>query len=236
MRAALHGPLRIMLPLVSGLTELEQALEVIEEAKAQLVEAGMPHAEKVPVGIMIEVPSAAVIADILAKRVDFLSIGTNDLIQYCLAIDRDSEEVNYLYEPLHPAILRLIKGVCEAGKAAGIPVSMCGEMAADPRLTWVLLGLGVQELSMHASGVPVIKNIIRRSRTSEMKELAARALEAESGRSARRLVVREMGERFTEHLEHGSGSAEGEDETGDDEEAPAPRGASSSGPISPNEL
>lgn len=235
MRAALHGPLRIMLPLVSGLTELEQALEVIEEAKAQLVEAGMPHAEKVPVGIMIEVPSAAIIADILAKRVDFLSIGTNDLIQYCLAIDRDSEEVNYLYEPLHPAILRLIKGVCEAAKAAGIPVSMCGEMAADPRLTWVLLGLGVQELSMHASGVPVIKNIIRRSRTSEMKKLAARALEAESGRSARRLVVREMGERFTEHLEHGSGSAEGEDESSDEEEAPAPRGASSSGPISPNE-
>jgi phosphotransferase system enzyme I (PtsI) len=232
MRAALHGPLRIMLPLVSGLAELESALEVVEEAKQQLVEAGMAHAEKVPVGIMVEVPSAAIVADILAKRVDFLSIGTNDLIQYCLAIDRDSEEVNYLYEPLHPAILRLIKGVAEAGKAAGIPVSMCGEMAADPRFTWVLIGLGVQELSMHPSGVPVIKNIIRASKTSEMKELAASALEAESGREARRLVVREMGERFTEHLEHGGGSSQGDQvEEEQAEQAPAARGVSSSGSI-----
>jgi phosphotransferase system enzyme I (PtsI) len=233
MRAALHGPLRIMLPLVSGLHELELALEVIEEAKKQLEDAGMAHAEKVPVGIMIEVPSAAVVADVLAKRVDFLSIGTNDLIQYCLAIDRESEDVNYLYEPLHPAILRLIKMVCEAGKANSIPVSMCGEMAADPRFTWVLIGLGVEELSMHPSGVPVIKNIIRGSHTREMGELAAAALEAESGRAARRIVVREMGERFTEHLEHGGGTGEGEEEAESEAEAgaPGPRSSSESGPV-----
>jgi phosphotransferase system enzyme I (PtsI) len=177
------------------------------------------------------VPSAAIVADLLAQRVDFLSIGTNDLIQYCLAIDRESEDVNYLYEPLHPAILRLIKTVAQAGKAAGIPVSMCGEMAADPRYTWVLVGLGVEELSMHPSGVPVIKNIIRASHTREMGELAAQALEAVSGRGARRVVVKAMGERFTEHLEHGGGTGEGEDEGEGEPGAPEPRAGGESGPV-----
>ena len=219
LRAALHGPLRIMLPFVSGVAELEVALEVVEQARDQLVESGMAHADKVPVGIMIEVPSAALIADMLAKRVDFMSIGTNDLIQYCLAIDRGSEEVSYLYEPLHPAILRLIRTVCDAGKAAGIPVSMCGEMAADPRYTWVLAGMGVQELSLHPAGVPVVKNILRTSKMEEMRELAERALNATTTRQARKIVFRAMSERFPEHLQHGTGVIGGDEaETEGDEE------------------
>ena len=131
-------------------------------------------------------PAAALIADTLARRVDFISIGTNDLIQYTLAIDRENEAVAYLYQPLHPAILRLIKSVAEAGARNQVPVSLCGEMAADPRYTWVLIGLGITELSMHPSAIPVIKNIIRASSSAEMKALAERASmkKASSPRSA----------------------------------------------------
>ena len=142
LRAAVHGPLRIMLPLISGLEEFHDALAVIEEAKEELEEEGIAHAADVPIGVMIELPSAALVADVLADHVDFMSIGTNDLIQYTLAIDRENDEVNYLYQPLHPAILRLIKMVCDAGRRGDVPVSICGEMAADPLFTWVLVGMG----------------------------------------------------------------------------------------------
>jgi phosphotransferase system enzyme I (PtsI) len=139
------------------------------------------------------------------RRLSFLSIGTNDLIQYTLAIDRENDDVGYLYRPLHPALLRLIKGVTEAGKQAGIPVSLCGEMAADPRYTWVLVGLGVRELSMHPSAIPVIKNIIRSSELAEMEALAAEVIETEDVADAERSVLRVMRARFAEHLEHGGG-------------------------------
>lgn len=205
LRAAVHGPLRIMLPLVSGVSELRLALEVVDEARRQLEDAGMAYAQDVPVGIMVEMPSAAVVADVLARHVDFMSIGTNDLIQYTLAIDRENDGVGYLYRPLHPAILRLIRTVIEAGKAADIPVSLCGEMAADPRYTWVLVGLGMRELSMHPSAVPVIKNIIRGSELEEMEALAAEILQAEEVDDAERAVLRVMRSRFPEHLEHGGG-------------------------------
>src|SRR5690606_33271498 len=144
-----------------------------------------------------------------------------DLIQYCLAIDRGSEEVSYLYEPLHPAILRLIRSVCDAGSAAGIPVSMCGEMAADPRYTWVLAGMGVKELSLHPAGVPVVKNILRASSMVEMRALAQRALNASTTLQARKIVFRAMQERFPEHLQHGTGVVGGDEHGGEDEpEAP----------------
>jgi len=213
MRAALHGPLRIMLPLVSGIGELHAALACVAEAKAQLEQAGMAHAEEVPVGIMIEMPSAAITADLLTKHVDFMSIGTNDLIQYTLAIDRENEDVDYLYRPLHPAILRLVHHVVRSGLEANIPVSLCGEMAADPRYAWVLVGLGVRELSMHPAAIPVIKNIIRTSDTREMAALAERVLQADSSDEAERIVVREMEERFAEHLLHGGAPANAEDKT-----------------------
>jgi phosphoenolpyruvate-protein phosphotransferase (PTS system enzyme I) len=205
LRAALHGPLQIMLPLISGLEELAAAREAIDEARIQLVEHGLPHASEVPIGVMVEVPSAAVVADLMARHVDFMSIGTNDLIQYTLAIDRENDDVNYLYEPLHPAILRLIKLICDAGTKADVPVSLCGEMASDPRYTWVLVGLGLRELSMQASAIPVVKNVIRGSSLDEMEALAAAVLACETAAEARRLVVKAIGERFGEHLQHTAG-------------------------------
>ncbi len=208
LRAGVHGPLAVMLPLVSSVDELEAGLEAIEEAREQLANAGMAHAEDIAVGIMIETPAAALIADILAKRVDFVSIGTNDLIQYTLAIDRENEAVAYLYQPLHPAILRLIKQVSEACAANKVPVSLCGEMAADPRYTWVLVGLGVTELSMHPSAIPVVKHIIRSSSSTEMAALAQEALKARSGREAEKLVFDTMVARFPEHMSHSGGQGE----------------------------
>jgi len=206
LRAAVHGPLRIMVPLVSGVSELRAALGAIDEARMQLAERRVAHAPDVSIGIMVEMPSAALVADALAKHVDFMSIGTNDLIQYTLAIDRTNDEVGYLYRPLHPAILRLVHKVSAAGKAAGVAVSLCGEMAADPRYTWVLVGLGVRELSMHPSAIPVIKNIIRASTLSEMEALARDVLDAEDEDDAERRVLEVMQSRFPEHLLHGGGS------------------------------
>ena len=163
---------------------------------------------------MIEVPSAAIVADVIARHVDFMSIGTNDLIQYTLAADRENDDVNYLYEPLHPAIIRLIKLTCDAGEKAGIPVSLCGEMASDPRYTWVLVGLGLRELSMQSSAIPVIKNVIRSSTLDEMEALAAAVLASETAAEARRLVMDEIGDRFGEHLEHSAGRQSEDDDEG----------------------
>jgi len=202
LRAGLHGPLRIMLPLVSGPHELALALEAVDEARSQLEEAGMAFAEDTEVGIMVEVPSAAIIADLLAEQVDFISIGTNDLIQYTLAIDRENDEVNYLYEPMHPAILRLIEMVATACKGAGISVSLCGEMASDPLFTWVLVGLGVEELSMHPAAIPVVKNVVRSSSMAEMQALATSVMAARTSTDIRRLVREALEERFPEHLRH----------------------------------
>ena len=162
----------------------------------------MAFAEDVPVGIMVEVPSAAIIADMLAERVDFISIGTNDLIQYTLAIDRENDEVNYLYEPMHPAILRLIDMVTSACKGAEIPVSLCGEMASDPLFTWILLGLGVEELSMHPAAIPMIKNVVRGSSMEEMQALARDAMVARTSGEIRKMVRDALAERFPEHLRH----------------------------------
>jgi len=205
LRAALHGPLRIMLPMVTSLPELKLALEVVAQARQQLEDDRLAYAQDVPVGIMVEVPSAALEAERLARYVDFMSIGTNDLIQYTLAIDRENDDVAYLYRPLQSAILQLIQRVSEAGRAAGIPVSLCGELAADPRYTWVLLGLGVTELSMHPSAIPVIKNIIRSSDYDDMVSLVSEVLEVEDVDDAERLVLGKMRARFPEHLDHGGG-------------------------------
>jgi phosphotransferase system enzyme I (PtsI) len=211
LRAGLHGPLRIMLPLVSSLRELKAGLKAVAEARHQLEESGMAYEADVPVGIMIEVPAAAIIADVLADHVDFMSIGTNDLIQYTLAIDRESDDVNYLYQPLHPAIIRLIQNVCAAAARAKIPVSLCGEMAADPRFTWVLVGLGIREMSMHPAAIPIIKSIIRSSSSAEMRSLADQIVGTTTAAEARKIVNTEMQARFPEHLEHGAGGRKDSD-------------------------
>ena len=176
LRASVHGNLRIMLPMISGLVELRQVLAVLEEAKQELREDKVPFNEELPVGAMIEMPSAAVVSDLIAREVDFFSIGTNDLIQYTLAVDRVNEHVTYLYEPLHPSLLRLIKMVADYARAENIPVAVCGEMAGDPDVVPVLLGLGLEELSMNAVAIPHVKKVVRRSSMAELKKLAERCL------------------------------------------------------------
>lgn len=200
LRASVYGDLRIMFPLVSGVQELRQVKTLIRELKSELDADGLPYKPDLKVGIMVEVPSAAVIADILAQEADFFAIGTNDLIQYSLAIDRSNENVSYLYEPLHPALLRLIKGVIDAGKKAGIPVSMCGEMAADPIYAIVLLGLGLETFSMNPSSVPVIKNVIRTARYRDAKKIADTALTKRTAQEIEEFVIESVAKSFPEGL------------------------------------
>lgn len=174
LRASAHGPLRLMFPMISGISDLVAARQVIEEAQAELDAEGIAYDPQIKVGVMVEMPSAAVIADVLAPRVDFFSIGTNDLIQYTLAVDRGNEYVAYAYEPLHPALIRLIAHVTKAANSAGISVSVCGEAAGDPLVAPVLLGLGVQELSMNAVAIPEVKSRVRAARMSDLVELSER--------------------------------------------------------------
>ena len=181
LRASAEGNIKMMYPMISGLDELNQANELLEECRAQLRQAGVPFDQNMEVGIMVEIPSAALAADVLAKRVKFFSIGTNDLIQYSLAVDRLNARIAHLYEPTHPAILRLIKLTTDAARANGIWTGICGEMAGDPALTPLLLGLGVNEISVTSASVPRIKHLIRRLKLSEATDLAAFALGCESG-------------------------------------------------------
>ncbi len=178
LRASSQGELKIMLPMISNLQELKQARHLIEEHKAELQREGQPFNPQVQVGAMIEVPAAALAAPLLARHADFFSIGTNDLIQYTLAIDRVDDEVNYLYDPLHPAVLKLIHHTIESGARAGIPVAMCGEMAGDPRYTRLLLGLGLTEFSMHPGSVLELKRIILDSDVGVLREQTRRVLDA----------------------------------------------------------
>jgi phosphoenolpyruvate-protein phosphotransferase (PTS system enzyme I) len=200
LRASAHGNLKIMFPLVSGVQELRQVKTLIREVREELDAEGLAHNPKLQIGIMIEVPSAAIIADFLATEADFFAIGTNDLIQYSLAIDRSNENVSYLYEPLHPALLRLIKGVIDAGKRGGIQVSMCGEMASDPIYATVLLGLGLEIFSMNPSSVPVIKNVIRSVRYRDCRRIAEIALQKKTAQEIEEFVIESVAMRFPEGL------------------------------------
>ena len=181
LRASVEKNVMIMYPMISGLDELVQANGLLEEFKTELSRENVPFNDQLAVGAMIEIPSAAIAAASLAKRVKFFSIGTNDLIQYSLAVDRLNEKIAHLYEPTHPAILRLIKMTADAGRAAGVWVGVCGEMAGDPVLIPLLLGLGVTELSAAPAVVPQLKYLIRRLKISEATALAEFALGCESG-------------------------------------------------------
>ena len=180
LRASVYGDLKIMYPMVSGVEELEAANVLLDECRAQLRAEGTAFADAIEIGVMIETPSAAMIADSLAKRVQFFSIGTNDLIQYALAVDRLNEKIAHLYEPTHPGILRLIKATVDAGQAHGIWTGVCGEMASDLAVVPLLLGLGVAELSVTPSMVPRVKMLIRSIEMAQARELAAFALDSDS--------------------------------------------------------
>ncbi len=181
LRASVFGNLKIMFPMISGIEELRRAKEMVEEAKKELKGRGVAYNAGIEIGAMIEVPSAALTSDVLAREVDFFSIGTNDLIQYALAVDRTNEKIAYLYEPTHPAVLRLVKNVVEAGHRANIWVGMCGEMSSEPSLAILLLGLGLDEFSMPSASLLEIKNVIRTISYETAKKIAEEALGLATG-------------------------------------------------------
>lgn len=180
LRASAEGNVKIMYPMISGLDEVTQANNLLDACKAELRAQGRPFDDALEIGAMIEIPSAALVADALARRVKFFSIGTNDLIQYTLAVDRMNERIAHLYDPAHPAILRLIHTTVTAAHQQGVRVSVCGEMAGDPVLVPLLLGLGVDELSVAPPLVPAVKHLIRRLKLSEAQQLATFALDCEN--------------------------------------------------------
>ncbi len=198
LRASVFGQVRVLFPLISGVGELLQARQVLEEVKQELAARGQAFDPGLKVGIMIEVPSAVAIADLLAQHADFFSIGTNDLIQYSLAIDRVNEFVAHLYQPMHPAVLRMIRQVVAAGHAAGIPVAMCGEMAGDARAVPLLLGLGLDSLSMNPLAIPRVKQVLRLASAAEWADLADLALGYATASEVSRFVEGEMGKRFAQ--------------------------------------
>lgn len=179
LRASVGRKMKIMFPLISTIDEVRHVKTILEEVKADLTQEGVEFQKDIPVGIMMETPSAAITADIIAKEVDFFSIGTNDLIQYSLAIDRVNREVAYLYNPFHPAIIRLISKIVQAGHDNGIPVSVCGETAGNPLFVIFLLGLGIDSLSASASLIPTIKKVIRSVTFEDTRELAQKILTLE---------------------------------------------------------
>jgi phosphotransferase system enzyme I (PtsI) len=180
LRASIHGNLRIMVPMISGLSELREVRALVEECKADLLKEGIPVNEDIKLGIMIEVPSAAIVADYLAEEADFVSVGTNDLIQYILAIDRGNETVAYLYEPFHPAVLRTLAEIAKKINHAGIPLSMCGEMAADPIATPLLIGMGFRDLSMNPISIPIVKSVVRSVSVKFCEEITEQILKMPS--------------------------------------------------------
>ena len=191
LRASANGKIRMMIPMISSLDELFRVHDLVDETKAELRRENKKFNSRMPIGGMIEVPAAAVAADIFAPYLDFFSIGTNDLIQYTLAIDRVDDSVNYLYDPLHPSVLRLIANVIDAGSKAGIPVSMCGEMAGEPRFTRLLLGMGLTSFSMHPATLLHVKKIVRNSDTNTLKRHARKILRTRDARAIHGLIDEE---------------------------------------------
>jgi phosphotransferase system enzyme I (PtsI) len=196
LRASAYGKLRILFPMISGIEEIRQAKSILDEVKKGLVKGKIPFDQGIDIGAMIEIPSASVTADILAHEVNFFSVGTNDLIQYALAVDRINEHVSYLYEPLHPAILRIIRGVVQSAHQVGIPVAICGEMAADPAYSLILLGLGLDEFSMNPVSIPKVKKVLRLSRFEETQGLVEEVFQLRTASDIECHVRNWMAERF----------------------------------------
>jgi phosphotransferase system enzyme I (PtsI) len=192
VRASRHGLLRVLLPFVSGVEELRAAKAALEAARREVVSRTGAEVPPIPIGVMIEVPSAALTADLLAEEADFFSIGTNDLIQYCLAVDRTDGRVAGLFDPLHPAILRVVRQVTRVAARRRRGVSVCGEMAADPASLMLLLGLGVREFSMSAAAIPAARAVVRQVRLADLNRAGARALRLATGRDIHAFVLKEL--------------------------------------------
>jgi phosphotransferase system enzyme I (PtsI) len=201
LRTSALGPVRIMFPMISGLDELRRARALLAECQAELKDAGIPFDCRMPAGIMIEIPSAVVMADLLAAEADFFSIGTNDLIQYTLAIDRTNEHLTDLYQPLHPAVLRSLHRVVQAAHAAGIEACICGEMAGDPLYLPILLGFGFDELSMASVSIPRVKQILRRCTREQSVAIAATCLTFTTAAEVESYLKSEITSRFAESFD-----------------------------------
>lgn len=196
LRATVHGNIKILYPMISGLPELYETKKMLEEVKEELRSEGKAFNEHVEIGVMIEIPSAAMISDLLAAEVNFFSVGTNDLIQYTLAIDRQNEHVAYMYEPLDPAVLRLLHRVSDAARQARITLAMCGEMAGDPIYAAILLGMGFQNLSMNVASIPWVKKVVRSVRMQDAVELASLVMRQPTAALARKTAENFIEERF----------------------------------------
>jgi phosphoenolpyruvate-protein phosphotransferase (PTS system enzyme I) len=207
LRASAYGQVRVMFPLISSIQEIREARRLLQEVQEELKAQGQLFDPRMPVGAMIEVPAAVTLATILAKEADFFSIGTNDLIQYTLAIDRGNKQVAGLYQPLHPAVLRMIQQVVEAGRSGGIPVAVCGEMAGDPLYLAILLGLGVDELSMNHMAIPMVKKVIRLINYMDAKQMASQAMDMVTVEEINEFAAQEMNRRFPEIFRFGSALA-----------------------------
>ncbi len=205
VRASAHGDLRIMIPMVASVHEMRAVRKMLNQAIADVAARGLPYREKIPLGMMVEVPAAAVMADVFAREAEFFSLGTNDLVQYALAIDRASRSLASLASPFDPSILRLIRTVATAGRDHGVPVSICGAMASDPLAACLLLGLGLRDLSMEAAAIPELKEAIRRVSLEECERAASEALACDSAEAVQDVCAREFAPRFMDLL---SGSAD----------------------------
>ena len=192
LRANLRGNLRVVLPLICTIGELREAKRIIADVKQELADAQVEHNAHLPIGVMIEVPAAALMADVFAREADFLSVGTNDLIQYILAVDRANENVAYLYQPLHPAILRTIAHLVRVAEAAQVPLELCGEMAADPLQAIALIGLGIRTLSLVPGSIPLVKNAIRSIEFDRVRSLMKEAMKLKSSDEVEELLTREL--------------------------------------------
>ncbi|HDI59792.1 MAG TPA: phosphoenolpyruvate--protein phosphotransferase [Desulfobacteraceae bacterium] len=207
LRAAAHGNVRVLFPMISGVEEIVAARRLLDEAALELSRADVPHNRDIPVGIMVEVPSAVIMADALVRQVDFFSIGTNDLIQYTMAIDRGNQNVAHLFHPLHPALIRMVHRVTQIGLEAGIGVDMCGEMAADPLHVPLLLGLGLTELSMAPASIPAIKRMVRLVSAADGQALLQDILRLEKVRDVVHLVDETYGQLVAQKVYGDMGSA-----------------------------
>ncbi|MGO9175398.1 MAG: phosphoenolpyruvate--protein phosphotransferase [Desulfobaccales bacterium] len=203
LRASAFGQVRVMFPLISSPREMQEARQLLESVKKELKRKKVPFDAAMPVGAMIEVPAAVTLADLLTHYADFFSIGTNDLIQYALAIDRVNQQVADMYQPLHPAVLRMVRDVVRIGHLAGIPVAMCGEMAGDPLYIPMLLGLGVEEFSMNPMAIPVVKRVIRMTSQEKARETTGRALRLHTVEEVNAYVTREMDRLFPDIFRFG---------------------------------